>query len=527
MSKIKNPILRGFNPDPSIIRVKDDYYIATSTFEWFPGVQIHHSRNLINWKLIKRPLDRISQLNMIGCPNSAGIWAPCLSYSDGTFFLIYTNQKSDKSSCMDANNYIVTTDDILGDWSEPIYIHSMGFDPSIFHDDNGKKWIIWAMWDHRQRHDWFGGIFIQEYNHTLKKLVGEPVKIFDGSDLGATEGPHLYKRNGYYYLMTAEGGTSYTHAVTLARSKNIYGPYTVHPENPILTSSGNEDLEIQKAGHGSLVETQNNRWYIAHLCGRPLTKMGACVLGRETSNQKMEWRDDDWLYTVNKKGNPDVEVNSPGFLEDKKRETNIKDDFDREKLDINFQSLRIPLDETMMSLKERPGYLRLYGRESVFSKFKHSFIARRQQSFIIEASTKIEYEPHYIQQRAGLVCWYNSNNFYYLRITSDEEKNKTLGISYCVNKGKWLEPIEKEIILPRNKPVFLKASINYDKLQFYYSLDNFSWIEIGDVYDASTLSDEKVEGWSFTGNFIGLSCQDLTGKGLHADFDYFEYIEKD
>ena len=236
---IKNPILPGFNPDPSIVRVGDDYYIATSTFEWYPGVQIHHSRDLVNWRLLTRPLNRAGQLNMLGDPDSCGIWAPCLSYADGLFWLIYTDVKRFGSSSFggaggaslrDYHNYLVTCPTIDGDWSDPVYMNSSGFDPSLFHDDDGRKYFVNMLWDYRPGHNRFAGIVLQEYSVQQRKLIGERVNIFKGTSIGFTEAPHLYKRNGWYYLMTAEGGTGWGHAVTLARSRSIAGPYELHPD---------------------------------------------------------------------------------------------------------------------------------------------------------------------------------------------------------------------------------------------------------------------------------------------------------
>ena len=148
MTKIRNPILRGFNADPSICRVGRDYYIATSTFEWYPGVQIHHSTDLANWTMVKRPLDRASQLDMRGNPDSGGIWAPCLSYADGLFWLVYTDVKRMEGNFKDAHNYIVTAPAIEGPWSDPVYVNSSGFDPSLFHDDDGRKWFLNMQWNH-------------------------------------------------------------------------------------------------------------------------------------------------------------------------------------------------------------------------------------------------------------------------------------------------------------------------------------------------------------------------------------------
>lgn len=288
MRFITNPIIPGFNPDPSILRVGDDYYIATSTFEWFPGVQIHHSKDLVNWKLIAHPLNRVSQLDMIGNPCSGGVWAPCLSFCDGLFYLIFTDVKSqDGLAFNNYHNYLVTTEDIMGDWSEPVSLNSSGFDPSLFHDEDGRKWLVNMLWDYRIGRNPFGGIILQEYSIKEKSLIGKTKVIFNGTKLGLTEGPHLYKHKGYYYLMVAEGGTEYYHAVTMARSKKIDGPYEIDPINPILTSKHDPFLTLQKAGHASIVETQNGEWYMAHLCGRPIPTSGRCILGRETALQKM------------------------------------------------------------------------------------------------------------------------------------------------------------------------------------------------------------------------------------------------
>ncbi|MEC8657052.1 MAG: glycoside hydrolase family 43 protein, partial [Verrucomicrobiota bacterium] len=293
---ITNPILPGFNPDPSICRVGDDYYVATSTFEWFPGVQIHHSKDLVHWELIGHALRETRLLNLKGVPSSGGVWAPALSYADGLFYLCYTVVHQHEAATKDTPNFLTTASSIEGPWSDPVFINSSGFDPSLFHDEDGKKYWLNMVWDHRPDRHPFYGIVLQEYDPESKKLAGKPELIFKGSPIRLTEGPHLYKRNGYYYLLTAEGGTEYEHAVTLARSHDLLGPYELHPQNPILTSSGKPELSLQKAGHASLVETQGGEWYMPHLCGRPLSGTNRCNLGRETAIQKVEWREDDWLY---------------------------------------------------------------------------------------------------------------------------------------------------------------------------------------------------------------------------------------
>lgn len=526
MKKIINPILKGFNPDPSILRVGDDYYIATSTFEWFPGVQIHHSKDLINWRLIGRPLNRVSQLDMKGANSSEGVWAPCLSYDNGVFYLIYTNVRLwTYAGPRDLDNYLVTTTDIRGDWSEPIYLNSSGFDPSLFHDDDGRKWLVNQLWDHRLGKNKFAGIVLQEYSPEEKRLVGPITNIFEGTDLGLVEAPHIYKRNGYYYLITAEGGTTFKHAVTLARSRKLEGPYELHPNNPILTSWTGPHLELQRAGHGSLVETQDGEWYMAHLCGRPLPNRGRCILGRETALQKMVWHDDDWLYLDGGGNHPSLTVPAPNLKEVKWDEDPVRDDFDDSKLNIHFQTLRMPLGDEFYSLTERPGHLRLRGSGSLGSRFHQSLIARRQQAFCYTTTTVVEFEPNSFQQMAGLTAYYDINNFYYLNITWHEEKGKILDI-VKKDAGIFDEPLKEKISIEGWKKVYLRVDVDYHMLQYSYSKDGDEWFKIGPSFDASILSDEYTVPNRFTGAFIGICCQDLSGQRIPADFDFFEYKER-
>ena len=244
MTKIVNPILPGFNPDPSICRVGDDYYIATSTFEWYPGVQIHHSTDLVNWRLVKRPLDRAAQLDMRGNPDSCGVWAPCLSYADGLFWLVYTDVKRLDGNFKDAHNYIVTAPAIEGPWSDPVYVNSSGFDPSLFHDDDGRKWFLnmqWNHFSHGRRRQPEAPVLRRHPAAGIRRegeasWSGRSRTSFAAAPHGLVEAPHLYKRNGWYYLTTAEGGTGYDHAVTMARSRTIDGPYELHPHIHLITS---------------------------------------------------------------------------------------------------------------------------------------------------------------------------------------------------------------------------------------------------------------------------------------------------
>ncbi len=529
---IQNPILRGFNPDPSIVRVADDYYIATSTFEWFPGVQIHHSRDLKNWQLLGQVLDRKSQLDMRGNPDSCGVWAPCLSYCDGLFYLVYSNVASFDGVWKDTPNYLVTSHSIHGPWSEPIFLTSRGFDASLFHDSNGQKWLTNMVLDHRGG-KFFGGIQLQEFNVGQQKLIGEIFHIFTGSDLGLTEGPHIYQRNGWYYLITAEGGTEYGHAVSLARAKNITGPYVLHPQNPLISARDYPDAVFQKTGHADLVCTQNAEWYAVFLAGRPLTTRGQCTLGRETVIEQMEWRADDWLYLKTNQKTARLQVPAPALQEFSFTSVAECDHFTASTLQPCWQSLRVPVTAQWLSLSEREGYVRLKGRESLSSTKDQSLIARRVQSFDIVASCKIDFSPTNFQQMAGLVCYYNTGHYLYLYISFAEATGqRELHLVSCDNFVA-SEPLQNPLVLPAQDEIILKVEWHRNRVQFFYAEARRAdeWKKVGPELDGSILSDDHVREMSdryrpaFTGAFVGICCQDLSGMKLHADFDWFNYCE--
>jgi xylan 1,4-beta-xylosidase len=529
MPQITNPILPGFNPDPSILRVGEDYYIATSTFEWFPGVQIHHSRDLANWDLVTRPLNRKAQLDMRGDPDSCGIWAPCLSHDGEKFWLVYTDVKRKDGSFKDAHNYIVWSETIEGPWSDPIYINSSGFDPSLFHDDDGRKWFVNMMWDHRRRPLLFAGIALQEFDPKAGKLVGPRTNIYQGTDLKLVEGPHLYKRQGkdgkpWYYLLTAEGGTAYEHACTFARSRTIDGQYETHPQKHILTSKDAPFVALQRAGHGDIVETPEGKTYLVHLTGRPTTQERRCVLGRETAIQEAFWGEDDWLYVKNGPV-PSLHVEVPGTRDDNSYWTEKRYGFERG-LHKDFQWLRTPEPERIFSTEN--GKLRLFGRESIGSWFEQALVARRQTHFSYDAETVIDFSPTDERQFAGLTAYYSRYNFFYLTVTAHADGQRELllmssEISWPDGNLRFPAP---PVQIPNEGKVKLALTIRGDRLQFFYALEGQALTPIGPVLDASILSDEcgghQAHG-SFTGAFVGVAASDLNGTALHADFDYFTY----
>lgn len=522
---IINPILKGFNPDPCICRVDEDYYIATSTFQWFPGVQIFHSRDMIHWKLYCRPLDNINLLNLIGVPDSGGVWAPCLTYNNGLFYLVYSVVKTFSKYFKDVDNYLITTYDLKGQWSEPVYLNSSGFDASLFHDIDGKKYILNPLFNHRDRNNQFDGILIQEYSSDRKMLIGEPYNIFKGTSLGITEGPHMYRIDGYYYLFCAEGGTFYEHAVTVARSKNLYGPYDVSPYHPLLTSYGHDELILQKSGHGSLVQTQKGDWYLAHLCARPNGNQNRCMLGRETAIQKLTKTEDGWFKLENGKNTPDVQVTGPLLKEDLMTEKEEYRIYFDGKLPDCFQTLRQPATERWLTFDKDNGWLKLLGKESMESLHYQSLIGRRREDFSFVSETLINFNPVTYQQIAGLTLYYDTTNYIYLYITYDEKLGKCIGLLDC-NHGKHTY-ISDKYKLPENEDVYLRMNINNDKGTFSWSLDGLEFNKIGSEVDVTHLSDDyyddQTTGIRFTGTFIALCCQDLSGRKAPAVFKYFTY----
>ena len=519
-NQIRNPILPGFHPDPSICRVGDTYYIATSTFEWYPGVEINASDDLTHWQLVARPLERQSQLDMRGNPDSCGVWAPCLSYADGLFWLIYTDVKRYDGNYKDTHNYLVTARTIEGPWSDPIYLNSSGFDPSLFHDDDGRKWFVNMVWDHRgalspRANSPFGGIVCQEYDHDQQTLVGPTHLITEGSELGCTEAPHLFKRNGYYYLTLAEGGTGYKHAVSLARSKDLFGPYDYHPDIAVLTAKQDPDGPIQRIGHGQYVEGPDGQGWHTFLCSRPLPGRKS-PMGRETGIAPVHWKEDDWLYAST---DPQLTCDAP--TSEQKSYT-----FDRV-LPRDFQWLRSPLKERLFSLEARPGALRLYGREGIGSWFEQALVARRQTEWCYQAQTILDYDPRDMQSMAGLVAYYGRSQFHYLCISRDDDGQRRLAIQSC--NGIWPEaslsfPVGEGIPIP-DGTLELRVEVTNDRLQFGWHVEGQNWQDIGPALDASLLSDEggRGEHANFTGAFVGMAAQDLSGQALHADFLSFSY----
>lgn len=540
---IHNPILRGFHPDPSIVRVGEDYYIATSTFEWWPGVRLHHSRDLVHWELIGYVLTRTSQLDLRGVGPSQGIWAPYLTYDKGTFYLLYTVVKAFYCNMYDTENYLVTAKDIRGPWSEPVALNNFGFDPSLFHDTDGRKYMVSMVTDHRVPKKYAGRLLLQEFDPARGEMTGPVKDIYQAKDI-FLEGPHLFKRKGYYYLFCADTGTGEAHGQTILRSRSVWGPYEMYrPTDPcrqpgeaysILTSRHHEDILLQKAGHCDLVETPEGEWYAVHLCGRASHDWNPSdaprfagarryMLGRETAIQKMRWTEDDWLVLDGGGNTPAEWVEEPkGYREAKQGQPEmrlVRDDFNATVLHNDYQSLRIPMDERYISLTARPGWLRMYGRSGLASRFSQSLIARRVTEYSMSAETCVDFEPEVFKQMAGLILMYDTDNYLYLHISYDEDVGKCITLLKAENRK--YEYLMDYVPLKSGRDVVLGFTLQGTEVQFSYGYRGETPKKAGPVINAGFLSDEACnEGW-FTGAMTGICCQDLTGFGKYADFDWF------
>jgi xylan 1,4-beta-xylosidase len=476
-----NPILTGFCPDPSIIRVADDYYIATSTFEWWPGVKLWHSRDLVHWERLPSPLSRQSQLMMEGIPNNCGIWAPDLSYADGTFYLVYTVMHTQKRPYYTSPNFIVTAPAIGGPWSDPLPLDSTGFDPSLFHDEDGRTYVV-------NMHNGFKGIFLHEFDGEAGHLVGDSVMLMPSDRTLLSEGPHLYHEGEFYYLIVAEGGTGYEHRVTQLRSRALVGPWERN-EKPLLTSR--QGIGLQKCGHGSIVKDKNGGFHLACLCARPIPGTRRSPLGRETALFSIMLRD-GWFVLTNGTSYPPEEYVMPLDA----AETEYR--FDGCGLPRPFVSLRRPLGD---DLSLEGGFLTLYGREPFTSGYRVSLLAVPSQSYRFRATTEMEYEPSCEEQAAGLLYLYNNENCIALLATRNEV------VCQRFERGGYQE-YRFPMRLERN----ISLSLLVDRFNVSFVVEG---TRLPLVLDASHLCDEAS---GFTGTHIALYAHDMTGGGMPCAF---------
>lgn len=549
METIHNPIIKGMAPDPSIIRVDDDYYIATSTFHWNPAIQIFHSTDLANWTLCSYALTN-REVNLRGTNTPAGIWAPHLSYDkkSGTFWLAYSHMQNMAGREFNADSFAVWAKDINGPWSKPIYLTSIGFDPALFHDQDGKHYASILEWETRIGHQAPGHIVIAEVDLENGGIIGNWHRVTTGfTTRGCAEAPQIYRHQDYYYLLIAAGGTGYAHGVEIGRSKQIFGPYEPNPTGePIITSSprhlfslGDPDAGhfemynphslMQKAGHGSLVHTHTDEWYVAHLMSRPLPHTKLNPLGRETALQKMEWTSDGWLQMAD--GSNLAKMTTPGLtgsteISKKSSADDFVETFNNEKYDSRFMTPYQEQSATWVNTTDNPGKLRIYGNNSFFSQVNPSIMATRATSLDYTTQTSLTFYPDHYSEYAGLGLYYDSNNWLFARLCQSDSGEKTVLRLLQAKLGERIDDSFNEIIIPNN---YVELQINYHlgMAQVMYRLtETDAWQQLNTI-DVSYLSDEGVNGepgeiGGFTGLFNFIGAIDAHQHDSFADFDYYK-----
>lgn len=518
----KNPIIPGYNPDPSICRVGDDFYLVNSTFEFFPGVPIYHSRNLVNWELKGYCLNRRSQLELDGCRNSGGIYAPTIRYHKGMFYMITTNVTG-------RGNFVVHTDNIEGDWSEPAWIDQGGIDPSLFWDDDDTCYYCST-----GVLDGVRGIVAFAINPMTGEISSDKHLISEGCGGQCAEGPHIYKKDGMYYLMIAEGGTEYAHRETIQRAASVWGPYTPCPDNPIISHKEYKKSEIQATGHADLIDDENGNWWLVFLGIRRFSHALLHNLGRETFLAPVTWKDGWPVVGYNGNGTVELVMDAPlpGLGERVSKENihidsnsgkpmlysdhSVYIDFSENKLDKRLQFTRNPdmshyiydNNNRRLILKGTDITLNEPGKSPTILSFKQPEFTTTLKAVINIGETKA--------QRAGIAAYYN-NDYHYEIYIGNDENGKYIGFyKHIHDMGVELIhiPVSKE---EEDKKLFVKIDTDREKYTFSYAIagsndfdGNYIYKNIGSGLNAG-LSTEGTRTMTFTGTLFSLFAENGDG----------------
>lgn len=501
-----NPILPGFHPDPSIVEVDDTYVLATSTFEWWPGVQLHTSTDLLHWAPAGSVFTDPEALDLSDVPDSGGLWAPSISYEEGRYWLVNGCVRT-TGPYKDIDVLLTTATEIGGPWTTPVRLGGAGFDPSLFHED-GRHWLVNMRWDSRPDRVSFAGITLQEIDETGP--IGPEELLLTSDEL--LEGPNLYRVGEWYYLMLAEGGTGWNHGIRMARSRSMYGPYELDPE-PLLTSRDDPGAALAKAGHGEFVRTPDGGWAIVHLASRPLeaAEGPVCVVGRETCLQPVTWAD-GWPRLAHGGHAP---AGSVALDEPLAYPVGFEDTFDGAALDPRWITLRRPPDESWLDLTSRPGWLRLKGRRGAFAQNDVSLVATRLLTTYCTVTTEVEVRPSSATQSAGLALWYDRLGNHQLLVRGSEAGAQ---IVLTTSDGDAYAELESGLMVDDWPTVRLRATIDGLALRFAVSRDGEEWIEVGGVLDLAVTSDDHGGSLRFTGAMVALLAVDTGPRTLWAAF---------
>lgn len=518
---VTNPVIPGFHPDPSIVRIGDSYLVANSTFEWFPGVRLHRSADLQRWEPAGHVFTDPAHLDLRDVPDSCGLWAPSLSVSGDRIWLVVGLVHTLGGAHKDIDILLTTAETAGGPWSQPVRLGGGGFDPSIFHDEDGRHWLVNMRWDHRPDHNSFAGITLQEVDEA--GAVGPERLILDTGD-SLLEGPNLYRHDGWYHLMLAEGGTGWNHGIAMARSRSIEGPYELSPHGPLLTTRDDPGQPLQKAGHGELVRSPDGEWFLVHLASRATTSSTGerySVLGRETCLQRVAWGDDGWLRLAHGGHHPLVSVPAPGGAplldvagpEEDSSEAMV--DLSPEGLDDEWSALRETISPSWADLTARPGWLRLLGRRSLDSAVGVSLVARRVSAMPWSWRTVVEAQPTSPRERAGVVCWYDRRGHHALWLTGGEAGPQVVVAS---QDSAGYRELPTSVDISAWPAVHLRVEVDHRHVRFGVSPDGSGWVQAGEPLETLVVSDDYPGPLRFTGPMVGLAAVDSSRGTFTADF---------
>ncbi|ETK32344.1 glycoside hydrolase family 43 protein [Microbispora sp. ATCC PTA-5024] len=499
MRTYTNPVIPGSYPDPSICRVGEDYYLVTSSFEWFPGVPIFHSRDLVHWRQIGHVLDRPSQLDLDGVRPSGGIYAPTIRHHDGVFYMITTLMD-------EAGTFLVTADDPAGPWSDPVWLPALqGIDPSLFFDD-GRVWVTGTREKAKAAYSGETEIWLQELDRATLAPIGEEHVIWEAVQRGAVwcESPHLYKVGGRYFLLTAEGGTADEHSVMVARADRVTGPYASNPRNPVLTHRHlGSRYAITSVGHADLVETPDGEWWAVLLAVRPYD--GGRNLGRETFLTRVHWEDGWPLADL-----VAPEAPAPAQQEHRWPAEPLCDHFDAERLSPVWNLLRTPR-EPYWSLEG--GRLRLRLRpETLAQRANPSLVARRQQHRDFAVHAALDFSPS-AGECAGLVLVRDDDNHVLLVRTAR-------GLQ-LVRRAGGRDELLASVRVPEGR-LHLGVEARGQSYQARFAVRPGEWRDVGGPVDGLLLSPPPASG--FTGAYVGMYASSNGHPSTAvAEFDWFEY----
>ena len=495
----RNPVIPGYHPDPSVCRVGDTFYLVNSSFQYFPGVPIFQSKDLVHWQQIGNVLDRESQLPLKGASSWLGIYAPTIRYHEGTYYMITTNVGN-------GGNFMVTAKDPRGPWSEPVWLKQQGIDPSLYFE-NGKCYMVSNPGD---------AIWLCEINPKTGEQLTESRKLWQGDGGRYPEGPHIYKKDGYYYLLISEGGTELAHRLTIARSRNIEGPYESNPNNPLLTNCSRlgQSMQIQGTGHGDLVQAADGSWWMVFLAYR---NFGGSYhhLGRETCLAPVEWKEGEW--PVVNGGLPADTLMKAKLLPGVPLEKHLEADAEDAPTTGSFEWVQLEnpipdkyLRNDTMAVDEK-FFVRLYPHGTLTQNQQPTFVGRRQESanFILETDVVTKGDAE-----AGLSVYQIHDGHLDLFVSKKQVALR------C--KLKSIDYVVKSVPRLRKDAVRLRISSDGEMYHFAYSFDGKKFYDLGSM-NCSLMSTEVAGG--FTGVVLGMFAEGKEKSG-YADFGYFHYNEK-